>query len=208
MTAAMLARDAARQVRRPSDAEHPDAETPHNGLCAHTCDAPQAGCLRAGAGARMRRIRPHRDSRTTRTRSIAMPCWTPLGRQRYGFAFLAVAIATGCVGVLMVLSAQPIFLLYIVAIAASTTYGGSSAGLVAAALAFFASLYLFIPPYFSLTYEQSILPLLVFYGSTVVLSTLVSWHIARRRGKRTQRTHSTRPWWHHATRRNGHRHPH
>lgn len=137
-----------------------------------------------------------------------MPFWTHLCQPRYCFAFLAVAIATGCVGLLMVLLAQPIFLLYIVAIAASTTYGGGRAGLVAVALALLASTYLFIPPYFSLTHEQSILPLLVFYCSTVVLSTLVSLHISRLRGKSTWRTQSTLPRRSNETRMNGNRPPH
>ena len=127
--------------------------------------------------------------------------FAPRRRPRYRFAFLAVAIATGCVGLLMVLISQPVFVLYIAAIAASTRYGGGSTGLVAVALALFASTYLFIPPYFSLTHEQSILPLLVFYCSTVVLTTLVSLHMARARGKSTQ---STRPLRSNGTGRNGH----
>jgi K+-sensing histidine kinase KdpD len=76
---------------------------------------------------------------------------------------LAVVIATGWVGLLMVLISQPAFVLYIAAIAASTWSGGGRTGLVAVALALCASTYLFIPPYFSLTHEQSILPLLMFY---------------------------------------------
>jgi len=127
--------------------------------------------------------------------------FAPWRRQRYRFAFLAVLIATGCVGLLMALISQPAFVLYIAAIAASTRYGGGSTGLVAVALALFASTYLFIPPYFSLTHEQSILPLLVFYCSTVVLTTLVSLHMARPRGKSTQ---STLPLSSNGTGRNGH----
>jgi Domain of unknown function (DUF4118) len=122
-------------------------------------------------------------------------------RQRYRFAFLAVGLATGCVGLLMALLSQPVFVLYIVAIAASTWYGGGRTGLVAVALALFASTYLFIPPYFSFTHEQSILPLLVFYCSTVVLTTLVSWHRARPRDKSTQ---STRPLSSNGPGRHGH----
>jgi K+-sensing histidine kinase KdpD len=127
--------------------------------------------------------------------------FAPRRRPRYPFAFLAVAIATGGVGLLMVLISQPAFVLYIAAVAASTWYGGGRTGLVAVALALLASPYLFIPPYFSLTNEQSILPLLMFYCSTVVLTTLVSLHMARPRGKSTQ---STRPLRSHDTGRKGH----
>ncbi len=127
--------------------------------------------------------------------------FAPRRRQRYRFAFLAVVIATGWVGLLMVLISQPAFVLYIAAIAASTWYGGGRTGLVAVALALCASTYLFIPPYFSLTHEQSILPLLVFYCSTVVLTTLVSLPMARPRGKGTQ---STLPLSSNGTGRNGH----
>ena len=130
-----------------------------------------------------------------RTQSCA-----PRRRLRYRFAFVAVAIATGWVGVLMVLISQPAFACYIAAIAASTWYGGGRTGLVAVALALLASTYLFIPPYFSLMHEQSVLPLLVGYCSTVVGSTLVSWHLARPRGTRT---HSTRPLPSNGTGRNG-----
>jgi hypothetical protein len=127
--------------------------------------------------------------------------FVPRRRPRYRFAFWAVVIATGGVGLLMVLISQPTFVCYIAAIAASTCYGGGRTGLVAVALALCASTYLFIPPYFSLTHEPSILPLLVFYCSTVVWSTLVSLHMARPRGKST---HSTLPLSSNGTGRNGH----
>jgi K+-sensing histidine kinase KdpD len=97
---------------------------------------------------------------------------SPLWRDRYRFAFLTVTIATGCVGLLMLLISLPIFLIYIVAITASTHYGGVRTGLVAVALAFFASIFLFLPPYFSWTNERSVWPLLGVYCSTVVLSYL------------------------------------
>jgi K+-sensing histidine kinase KdpD len=90
-------------------------------------------------------------------------------RSRYGTALLMVAIGTVCVGALMALTALPIFMLYIVSIAKVTCTGGLGAGLVAAALALLVSNYLFLPPYFSLTSDHSLLPLVVCYLGTVVL---------------------------------------
>jgi K+-sensing histidine kinase KdpD len=93
-------------------------------------------------------------------------------RGRYGAALLMVAIGTVCVGALMALTALPIFVPYIVSIAKATWTGGLCAGLVAAALALLVSNYLFLPPYFSLTSDHSLLPLVVCYLGTVVLSAL------------------------------------
>jgi K+-sensing histidine kinase KdpD len=72
----------------------------------------------------------------------------------------------------MALTALPLFMLYIVSIAKATWTGGLGAGLVAAALALLVSNYLFLPPYFSLTSDHSLLPLVVCYLGTVVLSAL------------------------------------
>jgi K+-sensing histidine kinase KdpD len=72
----------------------------------------------------------------------------------------------------MALIAQPIFVLYIMAIATATGIGGLGPGVVAAALALLGSTYLFLPPYFSLTSDHPLLPLVVCYLSTVVLSGL------------------------------------
>ena len=55
------------------------------------------------------------------------------------------------------------FVIYIAEITVSTSDGGVRTGLVTIALTFFASTFLFISPYFSLTNEQSGLPLLVSY---------------------------------------------
>ena len=93
-------------------------------------------------------------------------------RGRYGAALLMVAIGTVGVGALMVLTALPIFMLYIVSIAKATWTGGLGAGLVAAALALLVSNYLFLPPYFSMTSDRSLLPLVVCYLCTVVISAL------------------------------------
>jgi K+-sensing histidine kinase KdpD len=101
----------------------------------------------------------------------------------YGLAFLGVATATACVGLLVVLFSLPVFLCYMAAIAVSTAYGGIGPGLVAAALGLFTSNYLFIPPYFSLVSERSVLPLAGYYVSTVVLSALLAsrWRLWGRR---------------------------
>jgi K+-sensing histidine kinase KdpD len=72
----------------------------------------------------------------------------------------------------MALIAQPIFVLYIMAIAKATGIGGLGPGVVAAALALLGSTYLFLPPYFSLTSDHPLLPLVACYLSTVVLSGL------------------------------------
>jgi K+-sensing histidine kinase KdpD len=72
----------------------------------------------------------------------------------------------------MALTALPLFMLYIVSIAKATWTGGFGAGLAAAALALLVSNYLFLPPYFSLTSDHSLLPLVVCYLGTVVLSAL------------------------------------
>lgn len=93
-------------------------------------------------------------------------------RRRYGAALLIVAIGTVCVGALMALTALPIFILYIVSIAKVTCTGGLGAGLVAAALALLMSNYFFLPPYFSMTSDPSLLPLVMSYLGTVVLSAL------------------------------------
>jgi len=108
------------------------------------------------------------------------------------FAVLAVAVATGCVGLLMLLISLPAFVIYLAAISVSTSYSGVRAGIVAAALAFFASTFLFIPPYFSLTNEQSVLPLMVFYCSAVVLNVIVTLAFLRLKGKSKQGPHSKR----------------
>jgi K+-sensing histidine kinase KdpD len=124
------------------------------------------------------------------------------------FAFLAVAVATGCVGLLMLLIALPVFVIYIAAIAVSTHYGGISTGLVAAVFAFFASTFLFIPPYFSLMNEPSVLPLLLFYYSAVALSGLMTCICLRWKGERKQGPYSKRPMRSNDSRMNGSRHPH
>jgi K+-sensing histidine kinase KdpD len=115
------------------------------------------------------------------------PAW-----RRYVFACLAVAIATGGVGLLMLFTSLPVFVIYIAAISVSTSYGGVSAGTLAAALAFFASTFLFIPPHFSLANEPSVLPLLAFYGGAVVLNVLVTLAWVRRRGGSQPASH--RQW--------------
>ena len=117
---------------------------------------------------------------------------SPLGWRQYRFAFLTVAVATGCVGLLMLLISLPAFVIYIAAIAVSTSYGGVRTGLVAVAVAFFVSTFLFIPPYFSLTNEQAVLPLLVFYCSAVVLSRLATLVFSRPKGESNQGTHGKR----------------
>jgi hypothetical protein len=108
----------------------------------------------------------------------------------------------------MLVISQPPFIIYIVAISVSTSYGGIRAGIVAAALAFFASTYLFVPPHFSLVNERSVLPLLAFYGGAVVLNVLVTLAFVRQRGGSQQASH--RPWWRDSNgkRRNGNRNPH
>ena len=100
---------------------------------------------------------------------VFQPWW-----RSYGLAFLGVATATGCVGLLVALFSLPAFLCYITAIAVSTAYGGIGPGLVAAALGLFASNYLFIPPYFSLESERSLFPLGGYYLSAVALSALLA----------------------------------
>jgi K+-sensing histidine kinase KdpD len=72
----------------------------------------------------------------------------------------------------MVLIGLPIFVLYIVSSAKAAFTGGLGAGLVAAALALLVSNYCFLPPYFSMTSEHSLLPLVVCYLGTGVLSSL------------------------------------
>jgi K+-sensing histidine kinase KdpD len=121
-------------------------------------------------------------------RSLSASLWWRQCR----FAVLAVAVATGCVGVLMLLISLPAFVIYLAAISVSTSYGGVSAGIVAAALAFFTSTFLFIPPYFSLANEKSVLPLLVFYCSAVVLNVIVTLAFLRLKGKSKQSPHSKR----------------
>jgi K+-sensing histidine kinase KdpD len=93
-------------------------------------------------------------------------------RDRYGIALLMVAIGTIGIGVFMALIAQPMFILYIMPIAKATCIGGFGSGLVAAALALLVSNYLFLPPYFSMTSDRSLLPLVVCYLGTVVISAL------------------------------------
>jgi hypothetical protein len=100
------------------------------------------------------------------------PVFQPLW-QGYGLALVSVGTATGCVGVLVALFSLPAFLCYIAAIAVSTNHGGVSPGLVAA-LSLLVSNYLFIPPYFSLVSERSLLPLGGYYVSVVVLSALLT----------------------------------
>jgi K+-sensing histidine kinase KdpD len=109
---------------------------------------------------------------------VFQPWW-----RSYGLAFLGVATATGCVGLLVVLFLLPAFLCYITAIAVSTAHGGIGSGLVAVALGLLASNYLFIPPYFSLVSERSLLPLGGFYLSAVVLGALLAsrWRLWERR---------------------------
>jgi hypothetical protein len=93
-------------------------------------------------------------------------------RGRYGVALLMVAIGTIGVGACMALIAQPMFVLYLVPLAKATGLGGLGAGLAAAALTLFASTYLFLPPYFSMTSDHSLLPLVMCYLGTVVISAL------------------------------------
>jgi hypothetical protein len=75
---------------------------------------------------------------------------------------------------MMMLISLPAFIIYIAAISASTNYGGVSSGFMAAALSFLSSIFLFVPPYFSLNNEQSVLSLLLFYIITVVLSIITN----------------------------------
>lgn len=99
---------------------------------------------------------------------------------RYSIAFLTVALATGGVGGLIASFELPAFLLYVIAVALSAMYGGIGPGLAAAALALLASYYLFLPPYFSFTSEQTWLPLLASYVAAVVLSSCVArWQHSR-----------------------------
>jgi len=91
-------------------------------------------------------------------------------RGRYGVALLMVAIGTIGIEAFMALIAQPLFVLYIVPIAKATCIGGLGSGLVAAVLALLASNYLFLPPYFSMTSDHSLLPLVVCYLGTVVIT--------------------------------------
>jgi K+-sensing histidine kinase KdpD len=93
-------------------------------------------------------------------------------RGRYGVALLMVTIGTIGVGACMALIAQPMFVLYIMPLAKAPCLGGLGSGLAAAALALLASTYLFLPPYFSLTSDHSLLPLVVCYLGTVVISAL------------------------------------
>ena len=96
--------------------------------------------------------------------------WT--WRSRYGIALLMVAIGTIGIGTLMAFIAQPMFVLYIVPIAKATYIGGLGSGLMAAVLALLASNYLFLPPYFSMVSDHSLLPLVVCYLGTVMISAL------------------------------------
>jgi hypothetical protein len=98
--------------------------------------------------------------------------------------------------------------IYIAAIAVSTHYGGISTGLVAVVFAFFASTFLFIPPYFSLTNEPSVLPLLLFYCSAVALSGLVTCILIRWKGERQQGPYSKQPMRGNDSRMNGSRNLH
>ena len=91
---------------------------------------------------------------------------------RYGAALLMVGSGTLGVGALMALIGLPIFVLCSVSIAKTTCTGGPGAGLVAAALALLVSNYLLLPPYFSMTSDHSLLPLVVCYLGTVVRSSL------------------------------------
>lgn len=133
--------------------------------------------------------------------------WSPAWR-RYRFACLAVAIATASVGLLMLFISKPLFIIYIAAISLSTSYGGVGAGVVAAAVAFSASTFLFISPHFSLANERSVLPLLAFYSGAVGLNVLVTLALVRERGGSQQASH--RQWWmgSNGNRRNGNHNPH
>jgi K+-sensing histidine kinase KdpD len=92
----------------------------------------------------------------------------------------------------MLLVSLPALIIYIAAISISTSYGGVSAGIVAAALAFFTSTFLFIPPYFSLANERSVLPLMVFYGSAVGLNVIVTLACLRPRRESKPSIHRKR----------------
>jgi K+-sensing histidine kinase KdpD len=89
---------------------------------------------------------------------------------RYGVAFLMIAFGTLCVGALMALISVPVFVFYIVLITLVTLICGIGSGLVSAALALLVSNYLFLPPYFSMESEESLLLLVITYFGTVVLS--------------------------------------
>ena len=94
---------------------------------------------------------------------------------RYGVAFLMTAFATLWVGALMALVSVPVFVFYMVFITFATLICGLGSGLVSAALALLASNYLFLPPYFSMEREESLLPLVITYFGTVVLSHYMQW---------------------------------
>jgi len=93
-------------------------------------------------------------------------------RGRYGAALLLVAIGTVCIGVLMALTTLLIFMLYIVSTAKVTCTGGLGTGLVAVALALLGSNYFFLPPYFIMPSNHALLPLVVCYLGTGMLSAL------------------------------------
>jgi K+-sensing histidine kinase KdpD len=109
---------------------------------------------------------------------------------------------------MMLLLSLPAFVIYIAAIAVSTSYSGISTGLVAAILAFFASTFFFIPPYFSLTNELSVLPLLLFYCSAVVLGGLVTSLFFQPQGESRQGACSKRPMRSNGSHLNGSRNSH
>jgi K+-sensing histidine kinase KdpD len=93
-------------------------------------------------------------------------------RGRYGDALLMVTIGMIGIGALMALIALPIFVIYTILIAKVTYTGGIGPGVMAAALALVVSNYLFLPPYFSMTSDHSLLPLVICYLGIVVLSAL------------------------------------
>jgi hydrogenase-4 membrane subunit HyfE len=93
-----------------------------------------------------------------------------LWKGRYGAALLMVGSGTLGVRALMALIDLPIFVLYSVSIAKTTCTGGLGDGLVAVAL--LVSNDLFLPPYFNMTSDHSVLPLVVGYLGTIVLSSL------------------------------------
>jgi len=91
---------------------------------------------------------------------------------RYGSAVLLVVIGTVSTWAVMALIAMPLFAFYIWPIAKATCAGGLGPGVIAAILALFMSNYFFLPPYFSLASDASLLPLIGCYLGTVVLSAL------------------------------------
>ena len=95
-----------------------------------------------------------------------------LWKGRYGAALLMVGSRTLGVKALMALIDLPSFVLYSMSIAKTTCTGGLGDGLVAVALALLVSNDLFLPPYFNMTSDHSVLPLVVGYLGTIVLSSL------------------------------------